>query len=212
MNGAISRISAAAAALLLSTFAVSAAEDAPDSPETPRPHHEIRVGWGDMMYESAVFYNNRFKDGYRYTGHIFAEYIYNVKGWLGVGVNADFEEVMWRNTELAREDSPALGEKGNFWNLCAVPTVRFTWLDKPCVRMFSSVGAGLCVNGGTETNAAGKKTVLAPAVSLTLVGLSAGKGHWWGNFEIGGLNALLGGQEIYMIGSRMFSASLSYRF
>lgn len=167
-------------------------------------HHEFRIGWGDMMYETAVYHNTNHRFDYKYTGHIFAEYMYRPSYWFAVGMGADFEEVLWTDASL--------GRGRNYWNLSLLPTLRFSWVHKPYVNLYSSLSPGLCINSGTETDIKGRKTALSPALGLTLMGIQIGNAHWFGTIEVGGLNALMSAQEIYMAGSRIFSVSLGYRF
>ena len=44
--------------------------------------NELRVGWGDMLYERAMYHNSNGTDHYRYTGHVFAEYQYYLRPWF----------------------------------------------------------------------------------------------------------------------------------
>ena len=39
-----------------------------------------------------------------------------------------------------------------------------------------------------------------------------GKDHWGGSLELGALNALMGKDRIYMLGSRLISVSVNYRW
>ncbi len=43
---------------------------------------EISVGWGDYQFESLAFHDSRQKGDYRYTGHVFAKYMYHTNAWL----------------------------------------------------------------------------------------------------------------------------------
>ncbi|MCQ2136230.1 MAG: hypothetical protein MJY67_04865 [Bacteroidales bacterium] len=167
-------------------------------------HHEFRIGWGDMMYETAVYHNNLHHFDYKYTGHFFGEYMYRPTHWFAVGAGVDFEEVMWTDENL--------GKGRNYWNLSVLPTVRFTWVHTPYVNLYTSLYQGLCVNGGTEVDVKGRKTALAPAVGISLLGIQIGDAHWFGTIELGALNAMMSAQEIYMAGSRLISVSLGYRF
>lgn len=58
--------------------------------------HEVRIGYGDPMYETMRWKDEPNKLGvpmnvrqnYRYTGHIYGEYMYRINSWLGVGGHA----------------------------------------------------------------------------------------------------------------------------
>ena len=168
------------------------------------PSNEVRIGWGDPLFETAVYYNNSTKTGYHYSGHIFAEYQRSILSWLGVGFETDFESVSWT---MVKE-----GDKGNYFNLSFFPTVRFTYFRKGMVTMYSGLGLGVNINGGTETDYRGRKTICAPLVDITAYAISLNRGNFFGTFEIGALNAVNGKNEIFMAGSRLLAISLGYRF
>ncbi len=161
--------------------------------------HEVRVGWGDMLYESAVFFNSSEKRDYRYTGHIFGEYQYRFNNWLSAGLQLDWEKVGWNRNEY-------------FTNFCILPDIRFTYFRKNRFTIYSGLSLGLCVNGGTEVNYKGHRTECAPALGLTLVGGTFSLSNWFCALELGGLNALNGKNEVYLAASRIFSISIGYRF
>ena len=52
----------------------------------------------------------------------------------------------------------------------------------------------------------------APVFDFRLLGVSVGKGIFFGTFDFGGMFALRGSNEIYMVGSRLMSASFGVRF
>lgn len=176
--------------------------------QTGHPTHEWRLGWGDPMFETAVFYDNAEQYGHAYTGHIFGEYQYNLKRWLGLGFECDFENVDWQT--LNRQTNNV--GKDNFYNIGLMPTVRFTYFRKGIVSMYSGVGVGLNINGGSEKDYLGRYTVCAPLLNLTAYAVSVNwLPNWFATFEIGGLFALNGKQEVFMLGSRLFSISIGYR-
>ena len=170
-----------------------------DREENAALKHEVRIGWGDSMYESAVFYNSYSRSNYRYSGHLFGEYQYHFNHFLSAGLQLDWEKVSWNDGEY-------------FTNLSILPDVRFTYFHRPWVNMYSGLGIGLCVNSGTDVDYKGRTTACSPCVGLTAFGISVGRNGWFGSFEIGGLNALVGTNEIYMAGSRLLSISFGYRF
>lgn len=170
-----------------------------DREENASMKHEVRVGWGDMMYESAVFYNSSARHDYRYSGHIFGEYQYHFNYWLSAGLQLDWEKVSWNSNEF-------------FTNSSILPDVRFTYFHRPWVNMYSGISLGLCVNSGTDVDYKGRTAVCSPCLGLTAFGISVGRRGWFGAFELGGLNAMLGKNEVYMAGSRLLSFSVGYRF
>jgi len=183
--------------LLLALSAPAFGQDAANFPK-----HEIRVGWGDMMYETAVFRNSPSAYNYGYTGHIFGEYLYGFTSVFGLGFEADFENVRW--------DTPQ-SDGHNFYNLTFMPTCRFTYYRKGIVTMYSGLGVGLTINGGSETDYKGRTTACAPALGITAYGISVNWNKLFGTFEVGGLNALVGKNEIYMAASRIFTISIGVR-
>lgn len=170
--------------------------------------HEWRAGWGDMMYEKAVFYNTVEKFNYHYNGHFFTEYQYGILPWLSAGMKFDFLNVNWNS----RNDN-----KNHFYNnFCIIPEARFSYMRKGLFLMYSGIGAGLLINGGSETDYHGRKTICAPVIDLTLVACSVqwGKGaasHWFSTIDLGGLISLNNKSEVFMLGSRVISISIGYR-
>lgn len=188
--------------------------------------HEVRVGWGDQMWETMNFHETRGRgsltpDGmywkrqehYRYTQHWFAEYQYRVNKWFGVGGMFDGSGVLW--DDVYRDNS---GEEvtrsrdHNFYNLTIMPTVRFSYLWTKYVSMHSGLGIGLNINGGSEPDPYGKYTLCSMAVDVTLVGVAVGYEHWFGTVDFGGLFAMNGQNQVFMFGSKIIRASIGYRF
>ncbi|MGN0189110.1 MAG: hypothetical protein ACI395_06305 [Candidatus Cryptobacteroides sp.] len=198
--------------------------------ETPEKRasmrHEFRLGWGDQMFESLVWqnpsyiidnmsesYTSQYKEHYRYTQHWFAGYQWRVNKWFSLGAMADFSACLWddvtRNGQGVELDREA---NRNFWNLVVMPEFRFTWLNRKYVSLYSSLGAGLCVNGGTETDFQGRHTVCAAALDIALVGISVDWSRWFAFVELGGLYALKGQSAVYLCNSRIVSAGVGIRF
>ena len=98
------------------------------------------------------------------------------------------------------------------FNIVAMPTIYFTYLHHEYVSLHSGLGAGFNINGGTEVDPYGRKTVCAPALNLTLIGVSAWYHSWFASLEMGALISLNDGQSIYMFGSRLFSATIGVTF
>lgn len=184
----------------LAFLCVTAASAQEKTPEFPR--HEIRLGWGDMLYETAVFRNTPSKFNYGYTGHIFGEYQYSFNHWFGLGFEADFENVRWDEKKSSNH---------NFYNLTFMPTARFTYYRKGILTMYSGLGIGLTINGGTDIDYKGRSTACAPALNITAYGISVAWKQFFATFEIGGLNALVSKNEVYMAGSRLMAVSIGIR-
>ena len=88
--------------------------------------NELRIGWGDMLYETAMYHNSNSTNHYRYTGHVFAEYQYYLRAWLSVGVQADYEQVWWDVPHSGIQPLPTPSQDHCFYNASLLPTLRFT--------------------------------------------------------------------------------------
>lgn len=188
--------------------------------------HMLRVGWGDQHFEYIVWhatdhskmplpveYVKDYNENFRYTQHWWAEYQYRQNSWFSYGGLIDGSGVLWdvvkRNgpgVELARDANHSL------YNLVITPTIYFTYFHHQYVSLHSGLGIGMNINGGTEKDAHGRTTVVAPALNLTLIGVSAWYKSWFASLEFGTLASLSDGQHIYMLGSRLFSASIGVTF
>ena len=160
--------------------------------------HEVRIGYGDPMYETMRWKDEPTKLGvpmnarqhYRYTGHLYGEYIYRVNSWLGVG-----------NQFLASS------EYRYFYDVCIMPSVRFTYFHRDWVNLYS----GLQLGPGIHADYRGRCEVGA-AFGLTALGVSVGRDHWFGTAEFGGLSNIQSLTAIYLIWTKWFNISVGYRF
>lgn len=187
--------------------------------------HQVRVGWGDMLFETMAFHPSvtheyvnpsalpadfsiSERHNYGYTGHIFAEYQYRASRVVRVGALLDFEGIFWKESAFDR-NHVQIGKTVPVrnYNLVAMPTVRFDYFNHEIVSLYSGLGAGVLLAFDNQ-----KRTELAPALNLNFIGVQVGKGHWSGSAELGLMAALSGGNKIYMLGSRLFSVSLNYRW
>lgn len=186
--------------------------------------HELRIGWGDQGFESIVWrergipetypdgYQPYYKTNYRYTQHWFAEYLYNVNYWYSFGFIFDYSGVLWNEVPNASYFPMATESKqGEFHNICLMPEVRFSYLQSEYVSLYSSLGVGLNINTGSELDYKGRKTALAPVVNVSILGVRIGKGRWYGAMELGCMVSLLNMNEMYMLGSRLLTASVGVR-
>lgn len=190
-----------------------------------RPH-EIRVGWGDQLFETLMWHKptsiinsmpttwtNVYHENYVYSQHLWVEYHYRFKHWVSFGGMIDGSGVQW--DDVTRDGTGAeVGRNKNrcFFNLVIMPTVRFTYYHHPNVNLYSGLGVGMDINGGTETNAKGHKTDVGAAINLTLFGVSANYKQYFAFVEFGGMYALKNANEIFLAGSRMINAGLGIRF
>lgn len=188
--------------------------------------HEIRVGWGDQLFETLMWhekpvntlmpigYEEKRDEHFRYTQHWFFEYQYRFKPWFGLGFQVDGSGVIWdqvtRNGigQVVNKD-----ENHNFYNIIVMPTIRFTYLHKEYVSLYSALGLGLCVNGGTEKDwKTGKKTIVGAAFEPVWLGMTVGHGHWFGALELTGMHALRDKETVFQLGSRLMTASVGCTF
>ena len=195
-------------------------------PRKPARKHELRLGVGDQLFESLVWQNpshyvsnmpsawtKTYKENYRYTQHWFLQYNYNVFDWLGVGAMADASGCLWdavlrdgTSMELSRE------KNCSFWNLSIMPMLRFWWFHTTMVSMYTSIGAGLNVNGGSETDTNGKHTACGVALDLALIGLQIDWERYCAFVELGGLYSLKNTNTIFMFNSRIVSLGVGVKF
>lgn len=186
---------------------------------------ELRLGLGDMFFETMIWHNQPHispstlpigtisteKTRHRYSPHVSVEGTYAFLPWLCAGLTLDIQGTGW---DLERYDRSGLlgADRHSFYNLCIMPVVRFNYFRRQNVQIYSALAAGIDINGGTETDYLGRKTAVGAAMDLRLVGVTAGAGHWWGFFDIGGTFALQNTNTIFLMGSQLMKAGLSYRF
>ncbi|MBR4826466.1 MAG: hypothetical protein IKZ91_01105 [Bacteroidales bacterium] len=183
--------------------------------------HTFRLGWGDMMFETAAYYPTvphifenpsavpesfRTKENFSnwYTGHIFADYLYSLNDFLSVGGQVDFEALGWKSGWFDRnhimvEEAPDV----RFYNVVVMPQVRLTYLHKDVISVYSGLGAGVLLSFAQNLE-------LSPALYVNLAGVRLGRGPWSGSVDLGLLNALSSLDKVYMIASRVISVSINY--
>lgn len=205
------------------------AESRTDVSERP---DEVRIGWGDQMFETLMWQNpttqtiipeNPYfpptdlretrKEKYRYSQHLFVEYSHHFNHWFSLGAMVDASGFSW--DIVTRDGTGAvLNRVGReyCYNVVIMPTFRFTYLWHPNVNLYSGLGLGLDVNGGTEVDIDGKHTEVGAAVNFTILGCSVNYKRYFAAVEYGGLYALRNFDYIYMMKSRMFTASVGVRF
>ena len=189
-------------------------------------HNELRIGWGDQLFESLMWHNPTnitrtmpagyeqvYHENYHHDQHLWIEYQWRFNHWFSLGGMADLSEVHWddvtRNgvgTEIARD-------KGHyFYNVVIMPTIRFTYFHHPNVNLYSGLGVGVDINGGTETNALGQTTDVGAAINVTVFGVSANYDRWFWTVDFGGLYALKNANAIFMLSSRIINVGMGVRF
>lgn len=212
------------AASLLVLNCITALCETPEGRKAKR--HEVRVGWGDQMFECLVWQNpqhiitnmpetftKQYKEHYRYSQHWLAEYQWRVNSWLGLGAMIDASGCVWDDVTrngLGKEVSRL--DNQSFWNLTIMPVFRFTWLNREHISLYSALGAGLGINGGTQTDAYGRHTLFCPAFDIALVGLTTDWGRWFAFAQLGGLYSLKDKSTIFLLNSRIVSVGAGFRF
>lgn len=188
--------------------------------------HEVRIGWGDQLFESLMWHNptnimtnmpttweKTYHEDYRHHQHLWAEYQYRVTHWFSYGGMIDMSEVGWDDvTRNGAGIEMSRSKDHYFYNVVLMPTVRFTYFFHENVNLYSGLGIGLDINGGTEKNAFGKKTEVGAAVNITLIGVSANYDRWFWTVDFGGMYALQNTNKIYMASSRIINVGFGARF
>lgn len=181
--------------------------------------HEVRIGYGDPMYETMRWKDEPNKLGvpmnarqdYRYTGHIYGEYMYRVNTWLGVGAQVDFGATTFKYNryELDAEGNQFLASSDPryFYDVCLMPSVRFTYFHHDWVNLYSGVQLGLGIHADYKG-----RSECGAAFGLTALGLSVGKEHLFGTVEFGGLSNIQSLTAIYTLWTKWFNVSIGYRF
>lgn len=187
--------------------------------------HKIRVGIGDMMFETVRWHNQVHKDYsgiadglskpedsyFSYSPHISAEYSYSILDWLDLGLVWDTQITSWERNFYNNRDAVVNTEKHNFFNMSFLVNVRFNYLRREHFGMYSSIAPGIDINGGSETDCFGKHTLAGAAVDLRLVGITAGSGQYWGFAEFGLMAALQNPDHIFLFGSQLIKIGFTYK-
>ena len=188
--------------------------------------HELSLGIGDMMFETAVWHDQAHRDyssitaketmfenvNYSYSPHIAIEYLYSPKKWLSLGMTCDFQGTTWDKTYYDNLDVPQPTSHENFFNLCIMPTFRFSYINRDAVRLYSTIAVGMDINGGSQTDCFGNHTIAGFAADLRLIGVSIGTGRCRGFIDFGGMVAMKDSNAIFMLGSQLARIGFTYRF
>jgi len=210
--------------LLLCFFAVSAGAENKWAYLNMR--HEIRIGWGDQLFESLMWHNPVYRtttlpesftkvyhEDYHHDQHIWLEYQWRHKGWFSVGCMADISFVHWDDVTRNGMGKEIARDKGHFfYNLVLMPTIRFTYYHHEFVNLYSGLGIGMDINGGTEVDGMGRHTVVGAAVNFTVFGISANYERWFWTVDFGGMYALRDANTIFMVSSRIINVGFGARF
>ena len=188
--------------------------------------NELRIGWGDQLFETLMWHNptsvvtampaefkKTYHENFHYSQHLWIEYQWRFAAWFSLGGMIDLSEVGWDDVtrdgtgkELTRTN------KHYFYNAVVMPTIRFTWFHHEYVNLYSGLGIGMGINGGSEFNTKNSLTDIGVATDLTLIGVSANYQQWFWTVDFGGLYSLRDANTIFMASSRIISIGLGVRF
>ncbi len=189
-------------------------------------NHELRVGWGDQLFESLIWHNptnivstmpedyrRTYKEDYHYDQHVWIEYQNRYNGWFSYGGMVDASDVRW--TDVVRngkgqEVSRTTGQY--FCNIVLMPTIRFTYFHHENVNIFFGLGFGMGINFGTEQNTLGKKVDVGAAANISVIGISANYDRWFWTFDLGGLYSIKDMNTIFLASSRIMTVGVGVRF
>ena len=188
--------------------------------------NEIRIGWGDQLFETLMWrnpssytltmptgYRQTYHENHRYHQHLWLEYQRRFCYWFSLGAMVDLSEVGWDNVVRdGRGIEQSRDPKHYFFNCIIMPTIRFTYFHHPYVNLYSGFGIGMDINGGTETNAYGFHNDVGAAINLTVFGVSANYDRWFAAVDLGGMYALKNKNTIFLLSSRMINVSIGARF
>ena len=185
-------------AIILCTFGALFAETAENRKENP---HEIRIGIADSYMEAcmensainAPNFKNEIAEGpfYKYgnlnhTGHIFIEYQHRINSWFSAGINADYLHSWYH---LRHNKTQNVITNSNF-KISLIPTLRFTYFHHKMVDLYSSFGIGLNYTYYNSQEYRYIDQIISGIFDVSLLGISVGKNHWFGTFELGGTTSI----------------------
>ena len=165
--------------------------------------HEIAVSYGVLsnsdwlnVFENVIgaIFGETYKDDI-YFGPIGMEYFYHLKPWCGVGVIATYGQL----TQDSYKDDDVVGKKSNYY-VTALPAVKFDWLRRDAVGLYSKLGAGVTLRNekrefyGENAKHDTDKTDFHFNWQVSLIGVEVGKRlRGFAEFGFGEQGLLLGG-------------------
>jgi len=135
----------------------------------------------EPAYHTYDLFDPDYKLGPKYTtGSITASYYYRFKSWFWLGANLSYTGFTQNYYDSFTKEQ--LGTNTNHV-ITALPTIRFSYLNKEYVTLYSEFACGITYNHQRQY----QKTVesqFLPAWHTTLIGVSAGK-DLYGFAELG---------------------------
>lgn len=164
-----------------------------------RWQHDIRIGIGSTnimtmaMFDSPIFADcdieprsyTLSENLYRYRQYhgparmisaISAEYGYTLKPWLKMGAKFSYMG-SWQTRYDGLSNERTGSRKTNIFALLC--NVRFDWLRRKSISLYSSIGVGMAARAELNNNA------IFPMCDCTFVGMSVGR-SFYGFVELGG--------------------------
>lgn len=117
-------------------------------------------------------------------GHYGIHYYYQVKPWCQVGVKTTVEGA--KNTHYSDTLHTSVMAVDRFLLVSVMPSVRFTYLNRPWVRLYSGVDLGCAFFGSGKSPSAEKGSDsdnFLFAFNVTAFGVNVGK-KFFGQFEL----------------------------
>lgn len=174
--------------------------------------HELRIDIGDdflnkWWMRSGNGYN---KTNDWSTGHLSVEYQYRINHWLGVGamydVNVSHDSWEYRSHDQFRDQGSYMSQSHFI-----MASTRFTYYNSKWVNLYAGIAVGLVIRQSDDYYDDFYTYVpeflgCGFAGNITLFGISVGRQHWFGAFELGGLYRTFQGTD------RLINFSVGYRF
>lgn len=201
--------------LLIAVFSINSV--ALNTEQRLAMRHSFSIGYGEQLWDlfytgskvPSVGETSAIKDYYnkRITGNIYAEYMYQATKVLSIGMNVNYNG--WSSMVDVYSLAEGKDQKPNTYKrgihtIGLIPTLNFTYYNNEKVNLYSGFGIGAMLI--TENNS----VFALPAFDFCLLGVSFGKGNWFGNAEIGGLVSTL--ILVNTLPTRFLSVGFGYRF
>lgn len=175
----------------LCCFIVFSSIEAQTAKTSYQPKREITVRWGAFYDEDWLGHHNDYYyaeywgsplDRYNkakqyagptvYTGVISLQYTEELKRWLALGFNVSYSGVRENRYDLLTDD---INGKYRSHRFSLVPMVRFTYLNKPAVRLYSALGVGLGWSSEKSSSDTKRYSDTFVDAHITFFGISVGK-------------------------------------
>ena len=151
--------------------------------------HEITFKAGLPSWELGLqIHNNSHSVSYHdsktvYTPSFALEYGFNTEKWMSVGMGIYYGMARARFLDASGE----LLKTEDIHDLSVMINIRFYWLNRPLIRMYSGIGTGCSISMHREDDA--QSGYIGPdyigwGYDIRLIGLTVGK-KLYGNFEAG---------------------------